>query len=280
MRDFIIFALLGIFAIGCNQEAVVENDLPFHERLVIQSTLREQSSIIVNVSKTQPLTTSMSGKQDIENAIVVITSPALYYPDTLLHTGGGNYVNCNTIAFTSVDYSLKVSWGNKHCSASTRIPKIPVVTDAKLHIPTLALGDSTAYVTCLIKPETGFFYYASIVLDDEFSSFYWEDSLIGRAKKYTEVNEKGLLEIKSREIPLQLYRDWRYMVHVVIYAYDDQLYNYFLTQNANLASNSIFTSVGTNTRWNVHGDGLGLFIGHSFTRPIKVSGEPVSTPER
>lgn len=273
MKKIIVLSCISLMLWGCNQEIVIENDLPYQEKLVVQGLLRAESAITVDISKTQPVNIPISKFVEITDAKVILNYPGLPKPDTLLYIGNGQYSDCDLLAFTGIDYSLDIYWNGKHCSAKTKIPKSPTVLKSVLHVPTLAVGDSAAYITCLVKPEPGYMYGAVALVDDEFSDFYFEDTLFTRVKLFTEVNEQGYLEVKTRDIPLDFYRVWRNFFSVKVFAYDAQIYQYYLTQNANLGGNNIFSAVGTTTRWNVDGSGIGLFIGYSSTGALPLSSE-------
>ncbi|RPI71382.1 MAG: hypothetical protein EHM47_10325 [Ignavibacteriales bacterium] len=71
--------------------------------------------------------------------------------------------------------------------------------------------------------------------------------------------------LTTDEIPSNLLSSRTGNLGIRIYVYDNAFYDYFSTQGSGQTPDAIFGQSGSNVKWNITGDGIGMFIGRTDT---------------
>ena len=73
------------------------------------------------------------------------------------------------------------------------------------------------------------------------------------------------LKIRTEEVPSNLVNNTSGNLGIRFYIYDRAFYEYFISQGSAQIPDAIFGQPGTNVRWNVKGEGIGMFVGRMDT---------------
>ncbi|MFH1196747.1 MAG: DUF4249 family protein [bacterium] len=260
---YLVFILIISFMIGC-QDNVVENDLGYVEKFIVRSKLEAGKPISVYFGKTlppnQPFDISKAFVSDVNARIVY---KGRDYP--LIHESNGNYKTKNDLAASNGEtYELFAEWNGKSAYAITQVPFTTTFQGAKVIPDTTQPGDTTYYFEGFLTPRPGAVYGATWSIISNDNTFTEEDTVIVNLLREKDKDLKGFLLLQTRNISNELLSKYRDFLFIRIHAFDEQFYNYFITQDANNASTNIFSQAGVNLRWNVKGENaLGMFIGKS-----------------
>ena len=254
--------IAGLLIIYSCEDAVVENDLAYQERLVVRGLLTAGNPIEVTFERTLPLDQPFDSTQaQLSDVTAYITHNNLV--DTLEYIGNGRYNAPALIAQNGEEYKLNAEWNGKSLSGDTRVPFTTTFQNGKIISEVNEEGDTVHYLQGLLTPREGAVYGATWVILDPVSGFHLEDNVIPVLQRESDKDLNNRLTLETRNIPDSLFSTWRSYFYIRIHAFDEEFYNFFLTQEANNASTNIFSQSGINLRWNVEGDGLGMFIGKS-----------------
>lgn len=250
-----------LFFYSC-ENAVVENDLIYEERLVVRGLLVAGNPIEVTFERTLPLDQPFdSTKAQLSDVTAYITHNDVI--DTLQYTGAGKYRSSAMIAQNGEGYKLSAEWNGKSLTGETSVPYTTTFQNGKIITEVNENGDTVHYIQGLLTPREGAVYGASWVILDPLSGFHLEDNVIPVLLRESDKDLNNRLTLKTRNIPDTLYAAWHNYFYIRVHAFDEEFYNFFVTQDANNASSNIFSQSGINLRWNVEGDGIGMFIGES-----------------
>ena len=260
------FAASLIVLLGCLPLACEENtdslELPYQERLVINGYLQVQPSLeqIIHVSRTLPLNeNNSSDKGIVRNAQVFLqfgdTVRQLMYEDDQYHIDGISI-------FAGRVYTVTVEWNGKRAWANTLAPFPPF-------IDTVIVGrhntlDGPVYTAeALVTPHTGEIYMPIW----DFASNDTLFTLISQTQgplTAEDVAEDGCIHFRfvfrlpSAPGPFE---------HLLFtcYSYDRPYYDYYISRGdpgfSGVPTYSYFTGP---VRWNVQGEGIGLFVGQAM----------------
>jgi hypothetical protein len=249
---------------SCEQESLIENNLPYEEYVVVRAQL-EGNEVFEGVSFTKTLPhTQEYNIQDAElkdvTAYLVVDGiriiPLSYLKD-------GIYKPPELFKIeTGKNYELFARWNDKQIYAKTLVPSEPTVQQA------YAAGS----------------YFTSEVLADNREALaatwiiaYSENSISAEANDFYEVKTTDSdipinTLVRTTDLPDQ-YRQFQYhdRYYVRIYSFDKQYKDYFETKNGNMPIENIFAQGASTINWNIEGDkSIGLFIGFTKSKLIKV----------
>lgn len=261
MKNFtiIIFSTISLLLSSC-EEDVVGVSLPYKEQLVIRAVLESGSPIgNIRVEKTlPPLENYSPDKAIIQNATLIIEDGSSI--DTLTYANG--YYHSKLIARPGVKYRLKAIWKNHKAYAETVVPE-PVDFDfvsVEFKRNDYVYGEYNAIAYTLIDPRPEYVYQGAISME---GIIYSPDEIF----TYSNVDRNGKLRVNlyytGGNDTNDIKKTLKFFVFVIA-AYDKQFYDYFITKYNGNSSGDIFGNLGTNVRWNVTGDGIGMFIGRSI----------------
>jgi hypothetical protein len=259
-------AIIPLLA-GCEDIASAD-DLPYVERIVVRGKLdvwEEADSILL--TRTLPLTNDY----DPDDAALTDADATIATGDTsyrLVHMGKGFYSAPGLIVQPGRSYTLNVSWHGKHVTASTLAP-IPVPIDSII-IDTVKVNnyfglDYVVVPTVRFEPRGQQVYLLSYRIEGRRNTVVFpidgdqrivrasDTALDGRVHLRGEVTDYSPFD--QSDLPLS--------VTVELHGFDYPFYDYYQTVRTGGSGDDvfIFSFSGENTtRWNVSGDGFGMFI--------------------
>ncbi len=289
LRLSIALIAVAASAPGC-ENVVPATDLPYVNHLVIRGFLDARQPIdSISVTHTLPLSVQYDPNQAaVPNANVSIALDGRTIP--LHYIGYGYYTNAARDTVESgKTYSIDVTWnsgedGILHAWASTLVPQPPNIQSASL--------DSTQWDTAVyqynqfysdtqiylygtvdfaIHTVTGEVYavgYDSLVSLDSDSLQILEVSSLSSDPYYfhsaSEAGADGILRLLDQT---SLYsRDSDFGVFATIESFNGAYYDFLKTYYLNNEGGDIFGTGAANPKWNVMGDGIGIFIGEAESR--------------
>jgi hypothetical protein len=257
---FLSTILLTLTQLACEQE-IVENDLSFQEKLVVRSILTAGNLIEVYFGRTLPLNIPFDPeKANLSDVFAYVKNNNTI--DTLIHTGSGIYRTSSMIARNGEEFEMFAEWNNKTAFAVTQVPFSTTFQNGRL-VEENVNGETTFYIQGLLDPRPGAVYGATWSIINSVENYRLEDSVISVLLRESDKNLQNRLTIKSRDINPELVQQWRNSFFIRVHAFDEEFYNFFITQDANNATNNVFSQSGINLRWNIEGDAIGMFIGKS-----------------
>jgi hypothetical protein len=263
MNNFIKYLFIpGLLLFYSCEDAVVGNDLSYEERLVVRGLLVAGEPIEVTFERTLPLDQPFDSiRAQLSDVTAFITHNDVI--DTLKYAGAGKYRTSSMISENGEEYQLSAEWNDKSLTGETRVPFTTTFQNGNIITEVNEDGDTVHYIQGLLTPREGAVYGATWVILDPLSGFHLEDNVIPVLLRESDKDLNNRLTLKTRVIPDTLYAAWHNYFYIRVHAFDEEFYNFFITQDANNASSNIFSQSGINLRWNVEGDGIGMFIGES-----------------
>jgi len=256
----IIFLIVSVFIFlsGCEQP-LQEEEFPYEIKLVIRGVL-EPGKLIddIYIGRTLPINAEFDEDfANLTDAVGAIISDGVFYP--LTHTQDGIYTTDSLIVEKGKKYYLVAQWQDKSISASTSIP----VPGKVLNYGINNLQEDGKQVNAMeatIDP-----------VSDESYTITWvfvrSDGLVDReADNFVQVNRSSSgeqIKVHSDAIPPALLNSTTGKLGIRLYVYDRAFYDYFQAQGSTQISESIFGQPLSNVKWNIEGEGIGLFMGRT-----------------
>jgi predicted amino acid-binding ACT domain protein len=78
-------------------------------------------------------------------------------------------------------------------------------------------------------------------------------------------DSRGIAICTTSEIPSNYINMSNTSLTARVYIFDHQFLDFYSTQNLNQVSDAIFGQTGSQVKWNIKGDGIGMFIGRLDT---------------
>lgn len=256
-RLLLAFALLMSALMGCEQ-TVNNVQLPYEEKLVVQSMIDTQDScIIVFVGRTIPPVRDTKMTYWIESAEVFITID-----------GEKHKMQCNSHNADSTlpvilpfyfikhkpqeneTYSLQVKWKNHTATASTTVPSFE--------------GDKIAYRCDTLKQTTEMTHIKMLVDYSPKSLSYVKFLSIVKFRDYHYSSNRELFILsadKHKDFSNELYvpnEVTNYYYYSMLAKYDPQYFEYYDSKDNGSLSEDPFSTGGLNRKGNIKG-GLGYF---------------------
>ncbi|MDB5033747.1 MAG: hypothetical protein JWQ98_988 [Chlorobi bacterium] len=242
-------------------------DVPYRERLVVRGELQVGEKLWdVQISRTLPLTeTYTKEKAAVTDATVTVeengTPYALHYDQT------GHYSAPELIIKSGAVYKLSIDWHGKHVTATTTAPyPVPI---ASVELKELAYKYDSTYK--YFAPNVVFhpvgnqvyglsFDYTSL---NSFSQSFSLDDY-SRIMRRSDTSADGTIALLYGSSGMGVVSAGD-IVTVHLLSFDTPFYDYYTTDNPYGSGDDIFFSAGDNTRWNVQGDAVGIFIARQVT---------------
>ncbi len=258
MKKFklIILLLPALVFNGC-ELTLEDDDFPYEPKLVIRSIIEE--NVLINdifIGRTLPV--AVPFKEDfamLTDAVGAVVSDGVFYP--LRYTGGGVYTTDSLIARRGKTYSLVVRWQDKSITAETTVP-VP----GTLHSFGIAAfeeeGTTVNVLEANVTPFANESYAATWVLVAFNGAILRESDTFGQVVR----SNAGIpVKVRTDIIPPHILGSSQGSVGLRLYVYDPSFYDYFISQGSAQIPDAIFGQSSSNVRWNVKGDGIGMFIG-------------------
>lgn len=259
MKKILIILTLTLIVFGCENVSDVEQEIPFKEDFVIRGVL-QSGKIFDGVSFTRTLPLQIEYKielAELKNVIAYIKVDGVKVIPLNYVAGGIYKPKSSLIPEAGKTYELFASWNGKNIYAKTGVPEIPELREVKFS----SIGNDENFMTAKVTLRPGEVYGSSVALYDNGVTEWESDnihSLVGNASG-------GLELIRTPKIPKDYYNtpSYRSILTMHVYAFDQQYFDYFKTQNANEPIKNAFSQGGGSVIWNVRGEGIGMFIGMS-----------------
>lgn len=257
---FLVAASLFIFFNGCEQP-LQEEEFPYEIKLVIRGIL-EPGKIIDNIyiGRTLPINAEFDESfANLDDAVGAIISDGIFYP--LRHTENGIYTTDSLIAEKGKTYYLVAQWEDKSISATTNIPMPGKVLG--YGVKNLEEnGERVNAMEATIAPRGDESYTITWV-------FVYSDGLVSNeAQNFVDVNRSltgEQIKVHSDAIPASILNNTSGKIGIRLYVYDRAFYDYFKAEGSSQISESIFGQPLSNVKWNIEGEGIGLFMGRADT---------------
>lgn len=255
-KHLLILLCSAFIFISCEQP-LQDEEIPYELKIVISGTLYPYQQVSdIYIGRTLPISYAYSDEfANLTDAVAAIECDGKYYP--LKHTGKGLYANDTLITEPGKRYILIVSYENKLATAETIIPTTGVINRLSLSLKDIG-GTKENYVNALIKPSSDEVYAVSwiIMLPNGFIS--------KEADAVPEVmgtDDRSTITVNSGIIPQHLITSSRENLAVKIHIFDKQFRDYFTTKPNSEVTDQVYGQTRSNVKWNIKGDGIGLFIG-------------------
>ncbi|RJP72607.1 MAG: DUF4249 family protein [Ignavibacteriales bacterium] len=258
------FLLLLPFAFfSCEEEAVIENTLPYEEYVVVRAKL-EGNEIFEGVSFTKTL--PHDEQYDISKAELndvfayMIIDGVRVIP--LKYTANGIYKPVeNLVIETGKTYELYAKWNGKQIYAKSYVPQEPDVLNARINGS--YLNGEITITNKEVAGATWLIAYSATSVTDEAEEFY--------EVKTSASEDQQNISVRTTDLP-DKYRTLQYRnrYYVRFYCFDKQYADYFKTKDGNKPIENIFAQGASTIVWNVQGEKtIGLFIGMTKSKLIK-----------
>jgi hypothetical protein len=270
-----ILSLLAFIAItGC--EEAIDPDNPFVERLVVNSTLTAgDTSIRVSFSKTLPLDRPAVREQgwlDDLSAVIVSGRDAGTVRLPLRYSGdSGIYVATGFGSLIPGYYRLEAEWHGLRVVAETTVPRPVPIEEARIISRPDPYGreDSSRTFDVRFRPLDDNVYRLSYRRKDiggRDGITIPGHGMIARRKDTSEAGEIVLAYDAYLYDPVEQIEESEAVLHTI----DAPYYDFFQTYYLRDEGDGPFSTGSDLTRWNVQGDGIGMFIGQAIsTKRIK-----------
>ena len=259
-----MFILVIFFITGCEEE-LTNTELPYKKQLVVSSFIRQgNDSVQVRVTKTlPPLERYTFEKAKIDDAEVTIYQNGKEYKCTYIENGLYRTFIPGDVQEGDI-YDLEVKWQNKKVTSSTFIPGTVKITgfDYTLNDDDYFSRELTGYV--IFKPNPGEVYSST---NDPWQYFDIYYDLGKDVKKYDKVNPDDELKLEFYRTFIEQGEDPEKVLEklkAAVVSYDTAVYDYIAHRNE-YDGDFLFSTSGTNIKWNVKGDGIGVFSGMNDT---------------
>ncbi|MGA2296544.1 MAG: hypothetical protein ABSG15_03250 [FCB group bacterium] len=269
----VVVPLLIMIISSCSQNVNGTIDLPYTEEIVIRGVLEAGQPVKgIMLSKTMPtLDTFTITQAEISNAEAYIMNNNIKYP---LHFVGNALFDTDSLtAQSGQTYTLTVKWNGLTAQATTTVP-FPLNYDSLAKTTPRQRRRSNTWIEGLS---------ARVVITDNVvvvGGFYWIDSTgispyiktyTSRAYRMQDTNSFGgtrlvVYQRNYADTNFVTYDTAQYQTSIFVETYDPQFYNYFSSRLSGDSPNSSFGLSGSNIKWNVTGDGVGMLIGYASTR--------------
>ncbi|TAE29481.1 MAG: DUF4249 family protein [Candidatus Kapaibacterium sp.] len=293
----LILLCMASFLNSCITTVTAPLDISFEEKLVVRGVVRSGEALEnISITKSLPVleeptnaglqVSGVEGTIAVNGQIypLVQQSPMLYgIQQPSIRAASGMLLTLNL--------TRKLPNGTvQSASAETRIPSQPVIRGVRI-IPQTVLSVTTATPIPGAQPVTivsmDTVFAAEVVLEAEPRVAYrigLQAIDTSQNQALTQVYESSVLfhtesaaqerTINSSALPRNtqvLLRNPAFRYKIIVYAFDEAYYPYFLTRGRGQQATNIFGGANENVSWNVKGDAIGMFIGVTertvFVRP-------------
>ncbi len=259
----LLIIISAILLSSCEEESVIENDLPYDEYVVVRAQL-EGNVIFEGVSFTKTLPHNETydiTKAELKDVFAyLLVDGKRVFP--LQYTEKGIYKPLDDITIeTGKSYELFAKWNGRQIYANTYVPNMPDIKSARVNGS--YLNGSALISSKEVLAATWLIAYSSTSITEEAESFY-------EVKSSTSDEPQSVL-VRTTDMPDQ-YRSLQYRnrYFIRLYSFDKQYAEYFKTKDGNEPIENIFAHGASTIVWNVVGDKtLGLFIGVTKSDLVK-----------
>ena len=274
----VAFLTLAAFAAGGCEETVAPTDLVYVERMVVRGAISPAKPVdSIRFSRTLPLNMIYdSAAAELTDVTGSVDGGGRSYP--LRHIGHGYYKAEGLIPVAGEVYTLRADWRGRKVSATTRVPIGGIVDSIVMKgvVPSFweaAELDSIYRVEAFLRPSRGEVYGMSYEVTVEepgggtitnVVSFVYNSTL----PKWDDTLSDGRLKVEAGQ-HAYIYYPPPFTDKLLLYSFDEPYYDFAQTYYRD-SDQGPFSNGEESIRWNIQGDGIGLFIGVSVTEiPFK-----------
>jgi len=260
-KSILIFGLLVLtmFYSACEKIDVVEVDLPYTEKVVVQGILEENKPLNgILFTRTLPLNEVFSvEKAELKDVVAYIKDGVRVIP--LKYDKNGMYKPLGSfIPQKQSTFELYAKWKDKNIYAKTYIPANPKINNAYF----ITDGSGT-YIQAEIQNQVGVVFGAKVVAME--GSFLLYESEDIHSVTLPNSDPKATIKLRTPVIPIEILNSFKNNISIKVFAFDEQYQDYFKTKKYSLPIKDSFVQSGGDVEWNILGDGIGLFMGFSST---------------
>jgi hypothetical protein len=267
---------------GC-KTPVYDADVQFAERLVIEGILAPGKQVTgIYIGKTLPVKTIFDPKNaEVHDAVATVVVDGIGYP--LLHVGGGLYENANLVATAGKTYSITVEWNGLKAVGHTLVPFVPDTSSVMLTLPA-GPYNSNSYVFTVdaaITPHPGetygatwahFVNYSYFVSDSLNGGEYVENASSKILRRDIDTQPDGKIHIELAGYLTESFPSRPFDTLLVAFSvFDEQFYDYFNSNGNSTSFENLVLGISPGAiKWNVSGDGIGMFIGRASISELTI----------
>ncbi len=261
----IISLLLILAALNSCEETISDTELPYKEKLVVMCILENGKPLTkFEITRTLPSLHDDSWQNQGDDIITDVTGTISdangTYPIT--YNESASYRAEGLIPEAGGTYRLDLKWKGNRVWAVTTVP--PPIDIDSITVRKVAdqwdKYDSLNILVAHFKPKNSSV-YIGYIYDTTSNSKYYGSKVI----KYNQVSVSDYASVIVGE-DFWYYNVYEQKFPFYVEAWDLPFYDYWKTRYNGDSNDGIFSTSGVNIRWNIDGDGLGLFIGKSETK--------------
>jgi hypothetical protein len=259
LKYIIYLAPLFLFY-SCEQPSE-EDNIPYIPKLVIRGIIVEGNPVNdIYIGRTMPVSVKIDPTfTDLSDAAAVIVHNNQFYP--LTYTHNGHYKNDTLKIIRGEKYSLLASWQNLSVSAETTVPLLGYIPPFNMQVQSTSSGQ-VHFLQSRIIPHSDEVYAATWVL------LYLNGGISDESQVFSTVSGKdpsGIVICSTSNIPSNYINQSNTKLIARVFVYDHAFLDFYSTQSLNQVSDAIFGQTGSQIKWNIHGEGIGMFIGRADT---------------
>lgn len=256
---FFILTIVICFSNGCEQP-LGEDEFPYEFKLVVRGIVKNNRLIdSISVGRTLPVSVPFNEQfSRVTNAVGAVVSDGIFYP--LRHKGNGYYTTDSLIARSGKAYSLLINWESISINSHTTVPKLGNVGSSYVNQGVLN-GNPINYFESSLTPYSNEVYGATWFL------MSFAGTIVSESTTFEKIVKKGSspqIVVPTIGLP-QSFNTYSGSYGIRLIAYDAPYYDYFITSGSNQVSDAIFGQSGTTVKWNINGQGIGMFVGTADT---------------
>jgi hypothetical protein len=257
---YILYLLPLVLFYSCVQPSEEEN-IPYIPKLVIRGMISEGIGVKdIYIGRTMPVSVKIDPSfTDLSDAVAYIVYNDQFYP--LYYTYNGLYRNDTLQIIRGEKYTLIASWQNLAINAETTIPIVGTIPPFILQSQP-SNNNQVHYLQSQIIPHSDEVYAATWVLLYLNGAVSDESLVFGTV---TGRDQSGVAVCQTADIPQADINKANTKLSARVYIYDHAYLDFYSTQSLNQVSDAIFGQTGSQIKWNVKGDGIGMFIGEADT---------------
>lgn len=267
----------------------VDLTLDYQEKIVISGLIHSGDTIQnIWLSRTvPPLTEALEDSTSIPNANAILTVDGRAYtmqlqPQVQVIGVEPKRIDKRSlfrvpglIAQAGKSYTIRVRWKGLTAEATTTIPPVPPKIDSTRFAAELdgPIGVRLAVLYAVFKPRQDECYQMVAQMKKKFlrNPFELPTFVSGRSDIVTTKNAdaNNIIDLKIPNLNFNVNNidkfDSLYTGDIIFYAYDLAYFDYQRSV-ARRTNDLVFNIPTTNPKWNVKGDGIGLFVGVATSR--------------
>ena len=264
LRSLLFCCCLALAGVACEEIVDDPGALPYHEKLVIRGVLENNKQLdTIKITRTLPPLDEYSEERAVvQNALVLVRHDGIV--DTLIDHGNSQYFTPGIIVRSGSVYELTVEWKGKRATAVTTIPQPPVIQSARRVNGTSSSGYSSAYLADTVLPRSAEVYAAT-------SLFRYpppNQNLSVTTNFFYEVKRPANNETALAVRAFSYWEEVTGTEYIIVHSYDAPFYEYYTSLDQD--SEDLFGASGRQVKWNIQGDGIGMFIGTASSEEFRV----------